>query len=276
MEVIEPLQVLRVTCRDPDNGIDADVTFHGRVAPVEEPRFTRRVGSQTMMDYTRLTQNGDYSGSVRVQDTTIDLTRDRFVGTRDRSWGIRPIGLPDPQANPEAEGPQFFWLWAPLNFPQCATFYHLNADATGEPWNTAGVIAATEGQPQSMRHVSSRLSYRSGSRHASGAELEFQARDGSEHLIRLRPRYTFFMNGLGYGHPEWGHGRYHDELATGYEQFAIAEVDVAQPGNFHIQEVCDATLVSPDGEHQGRGVLEQMVIGPYAPYGFSDLADLAP
>ena len=43
VEVIEPLQVLRVTCKDEENGIEADVCFNARTAAIEEPRFTRRV-----------------------------------------------------------------------------------------------------------------------------------------------------------------------------------------------------------------------------------------
>ena len=49
VEVIEPLRVLRVRCDDSDNGIRAELTFHARALPVEEPRFRRRVGVRAIL-----------------------------------------------------------------------------------------------------------------------------------------------------------------------------------------------------------------------------------
>src|SRR5580698_3372133 len=48
---------------------------------VEEPRFTYRQGPLTMMDYTRLTQNGTYEGWIEVAGKRIALSRDRISGT---------------------------------------------------------------------------------------------------------------------------------------------------------------------------------------------------
>ena len=54
---------------------------------IEEPRFVRRNGPRTLLDYTRLTQNGRYSGWIEVDGVRTSV--DGFVGTRDRSWGVR-------------------------------------------------------------------------------------------------------------------------------------------------------------------------------------------
>ena len=79
------------------------------------------------------------------------------------------------------------------------------------------------------------------------------------------------------GHPEWSHGHYHGELETGYEEYDLTDMSPADPTHFHIQAICEAAFHDPDGTVQrGKGVLEQLVIGPYAPYGFKDLIDLAP
>src|SRR5262245_42657426 len=66
IEVIEPLHKLRVAVNDPERGIAADLVFTGRALPIEEPRFIRRIGPRTVMDYTRLTQNGRYHGFVEL------------------------------------------------------------------------------------------------------------------------------------------------------------------------------------------------------------------
>ncbi|MDZ7684850.1 MAG: hypothetical protein U5O39_07430 [Gammaproteobacteria bacterium] len=107
-------EVLRVVCDDKDNGVSADLTFRYFTAAHEEPRFTRRVGTQVMMDVTRMTQFGAWTGWLEVKGRRIEVTPEAFRGCRDRSWGIRTIGQGDPQSNPYGGSPQFYWLWAPL------------------------------------------------------------------------------------------------------------------------------------------------------------------
>ena len=274
VEVIEPLQILRVTCKDEQNGLEADVCFNARTPAIEEPRFLRRIGSMTFMDYTRLTQNGAYDGWLMVNGERYDLNQNTIWGTRDRSWGIRSVGTADTQPNPYGGDPQFFWLWAPTNFDKSACFYHLNADAAGKPWNTMGRIV--EGNTaEEMSAVTSRLDYRKGSRVVREATLDFTRTNGELVSIQLKPQQTFYMRGLGYMHPDWGHGQYKGELETGFEVIDCSAVSPADPGYFHVQAICEAEMSTPGGAvERGKGVLEQLVIGAYEPYGFTELFDV--
>ena len=77
------------------------------------------------------------------------------------------------------------------------------------------------------------------------------------------------MKGLGYGHPEWGQGMWKGELEVGGESFDPQTLPLLAPENVHVQQVVRAT----DGQRQGIGVLEQIVIGPYEPAGFTSLLD---
>ncbi|MDI1363570.1 MAG: hypothetical protein PSX79_01655, partial [bacterium] len=104
--VIEPLQRLKLTVEAPEQAIRAEIVFEGRAFPIEEPRFIRRNGPRTFMDYTRLTQNGRYSGWIEVDGVRTSV--DGFVGTRDRSWGVRPVGVRDSQDLAPPVAPQFF------------------------------------------------------------------------------------------------------------------------------------------------------------------------
>ncbi|WP_240344681.1 hypothetical protein [Novosphingobium sp. THN1] len=88
IEIVEPLKVLRVRVRG--EGLAAELTFTGRAFPIEEPRFVHRIGPRTFMDYTRLTQNGHYTGWIEVDGERIDLAAGT-CGTRDRSWGCAPL-----------------------------------------------------------------------------------------------------------------------------------------------------------------------------------------
>jgi hypothetical protein len=274
IEVVEPLQVLRLEVDDAASGVRAELTFTGRFPAIEEPRFTRRVGSMVMMDYTRLTQNGVWSGWLEVDGVRQDVTPERWQGTRDRSWGIRSVGMRDPQPNPYGGTPQFFWLWAPVNFPDSASFYHLNADAAGLPWNTMGRIVGSAGAEE-LAGPESELRYASGTRLAAAATIRGGSAAGHVSL-RFEPRATFYMRGIGYGHPEWGHGLYHGELEQGFERYDLSAIDPADPAYFHVQAICDVELERGGQVQRGKGVLEQLVIGPYEPYGFEGLVDLAP
>ncbi len=275
IEVVEPLRRLRIQVEAPEQGIRADVTFTGRHFPIEEPRFTHRQGPRLLLDYTRLTQNGHYDGFVEFDGQKLLFEAENNWGTRDRSWGVRPIGASDPQPVAPPPLPQFYWLWSPLNFDDMAVFYHLNADQHGTAWNTKGILAPADGSPeQGQREVSSTIAYKPGTRHAQSAVLEFAGFDGVATRIHLAPQWQFSMSGIGYTHPEWGHGMYKGELAVGYDEYVHGDIPPMDMLHLHVQAFCVATMERGDGSRrQGAGVLEQLVIGPYAPAGFTDLLD---
>jgi hypothetical protein len=276
IEVIEPLKRLRVRVDENPHGICANVMFNARAAAVEEPRFTYRQGPRTLLDYTRLTQNGSYEGFIELEERRFEIGRE-VVGTRDRSWGVRPIGLSRPPAHHPPRPSQFYWLWAPLNFADRFMLYHNNADADGKPWNTASVMGPFgDVTPVHMASCRSQIEYKSGTRHAKRAFIQTVDPDGGEWRAELEPRFNFYMSGIGYGHPEWGHGMYRGENALGYDIYELAKVNPLDPRFLHVQAFVKAQLSGSDSEHDGAGVLEQLVIGPFAPAGFKDILDPAP
>ncbi len=277
VSVIEPLQRLKVTVSDNPHGIKAELVFSARAKPVEEPRFTFRHGPRTFMDYTRLTQNGGYDGFIELNGRRIEIDSGRVIGTRDRSWGVRPVGLSDPQGFAPPQPPQFYWLWSPLNFADRFMLYHINADATGKPWNTASVIGELgSAEPVHMASCRSRVVYKPGTRHAKSCVIETVDPNGGEWRAELSPLFNFYMSGIGYGHPEWGHGQYKGESALGYDTIETAKADENIPLHWHIQAISTARLYGPSVERTGAGVLEQLVIGAHAPSGFTGLMDVAP
>jgi hypothetical protein len=229
------------------------------------------------MDYTRLTQNGAYEGWVEVAGKRIEIKRDAFLGTRDRSWGVRPIGLGDPQGVAPPRAPQFYWLWSPLNFPDRFMLYHNNADGDGSAWNTASVIGELGEKPaEHMASCRSSVDYKSGTRHAKRCIIETRDARGGEWRAELNAKYNFYMSGIGYGHPEWSHGRYKGENEQMYDSFKTADVSENLPHFQHIQAFVTATLTGPGVKTSGVGILEQLVIGVFEPHGLKDVFDPAP
>lgn len=271
IEVLEPLQKLKVTVALTD-GIAAEITFEGRTFPIEEPRFVRRNGPRAFMDYTRLTQNVRCTGWIEVDGVRKTLAAGT-MGTRDRSWGIRPVGEPDPQPAVPQTITGFFWQWTPLNFADKSVFFHVNADSDGVPWNTRAVIlpdgAGPEGGYHSEFATIEDVSMIPGTRHAQGGELVIPLKQGSAR-VKFQPFLTFLMRGIGYGHPEWRHGGYKGDLAVAREDIDLGKVNMASPENWHIQALSRVTIKLPGEEpQQGMGVFEQLIAGPYRPYGIS-------
>lgn len=273
IEVAEPLKVLRLHVDSAEHRIKADITFTARAEPIEEPRFIRRNGPRTFMDYTRLTQNGRYTGWIEVDGVRESV--DGFVGTRDRSWGVRPVGARDSQDLAPPVLPQFFWLWSPTNFETGGFFFHTNDDEHGAPWNRRAVWQpdGTAGRHIDDPEVSVR--WRSGTRHAAEAVVTLQSKEQTR-TITYTPFYNFFMLGLGYGHPTWSHGLNHGALAVEREDLVLADVDPRMPHHLHVQALCDVTYQEGDGPPmKGRGVFEQLALGPHAPSGFKQMLDFA-
>jgi hypothetical protein len=270
IDVLEPLKSLRVRVALHD-GIAADLTFTGRAFPVEEPRFTRRIGPRTFMDYTRMTQNGHWEGWFEIDSVRTDVGGS--MGTRDRSWGVRPIGASDPQPTVPQQIPQFFWLWSPVNFDDGSLFFHVNADRDGKPWNTRAVwcpdgAEASDLLETSDAHMS--LSLKSDIRHASSANLVVAG--DTPMTASFAPIATFFMRGIGYGHPDWGHGGWKGNLVVEREDIDLNSITPGRPDHLHIQAVSEVTLKQDGKTQKGIGILEQFIIGAYAPLGLTSIA----
>ena len=56
------------------------------------------------------------------------------------------------------------------------------------------------------------------------------------------------------------------------ERWKLDEVDETAMENQHVQHLVRARM----GDREGIGVLEQIVFGPYRPYGFTGLLDPLP
>ncbi|MDP9103492.1 MAG: hypothetical protein M3N05_05745 [Pseudomonadota bacterium] len=273
IEVVEPLKVLRLIVDSHEHRIKADITFTARAEPIEEPRFIRRNGPRTFMDYTRLTQNGRYTGWIEVDGVRESV--DGFVGTRDRSWGVRPVGARAGQDLAPPVAPQFFWLWSPTNFEAGSFFFHTNDDEKGAAWNRRAVWQP-DGHPG--RHIDDpevKVEWKSGTRQAASATVTLGTK-GQQRVITYTPVYEFLMLGLGYTHPKWSHGLNHGALAVEREDIVLKDVDVRMPHHLHVQALCDVTYSENGGPPLlGRGVFEQLAIGPHAPSGFEQMLDMA-
>jgi hypothetical protein len=102
------------------------------------------------------------------------------------------------------------------------------------------------------------------------------SREGEKYDIELEPMLRFQMNAIGYQHPEWGHGWWKGELATGSESWRLDDLAALDHKHIHLHSICRARMAGPDRERHGYGLLETIVFGPHSPSGFQALLDGAP
>ncbi len=278
IEVVEPLRTLRVRCTENPGGLSCDLVFHARTAAIEEPRATLRAGTQIVMDATRLTQFGRWQGSLEIEGRRLEIQPEHVLGVRDRSWGIRPVGERD--AGAPGAPQQFFWLWAPIHFDDACAHLGIFEDAAGRAWHAGGVTLpaytdaqafASSADPREQRavRVAHEIAWEPGTRRSRRARIEIVPHVGEPAVIALEPLLTFQMLGLGYLHPEWGHGLWKGDAAFGSEVWRPAELAPLDFRHVHVQQLCRARW----GDREGIGVLEQLVIGPHRPSGFTSLLD---
>lgn len=280
IEILEPMRRLRVSLSDNDSALACSLVFTAGTPPIEEERQTLRRDHRVFMDVTRFTQFGRWEGWIRVEGETLDIRPDRTLATRDRSWGIRPVGEPESGGAPPTVAPQIFFLWAPIHWDDGCSHVCVFEDSMGRALHAEGKRVDFTGadapgttdhvvEPIRMNQVAHTLHYRTGTRQLQSAEFLMIHPGGRRDVISVEPIARFQMQGLGYRHPQWSHGVWKGELACGHSRWQLDALDPLALENLHIQQLVRARM----GDRVGLGIVEQLCIGPHSPSGFSELLD---
>ncbi len=282
LQILEPMGRHRLNIAANDTGIECDLIFTPKTAAIQEGRQTQRNERHLIQDVTRFDQFGSWSGVIRCDGKEILVDGQQTYGLKDRSWGIRQVGERFTGGAPLTQ--QFVgthFLWAPIHWSDRCTLAGWYEDSQGYQWHTDQVItpvydavdaipAGTDSEVAVWQgNVNHQLQFEPGTRRAQSASLQMNDRSGESLAITLEPIKLFRMKGIGYQHPEWGHGKWKGELAIGSESWDCDELDPLTWDNLHIQQL----VIARCGDQVGYGVLEQMHIGPYAPYGFKEWFD---
>jgi hypothetical protein len=284
IEIIEPMMSLRVTLDDNETGISADLLWIPRTASfAEEFQRSKRTPETAArhMEATRFNQFGNWEGEIRYAGKTVKIDPTRVFGTKDRSWGIRPVGDPAPVGAPPQQMPAINFLWFPIHWKDRCTHAGIFENEHGICWHWDGMIMPTYDKPSDIPGVEDPKmealagvdheihEFFPGTRRARLAEVSLKHLDGSLTQIQVESLLVYRMKGIGYSHPEWGHGQWKGELAIGGDSWRIDDCDNMDLPNQHIQSVVKATL----GDQEGVGVMEQIHIGPSTRYGFKEFLD---
>lgn len=285
----EPMRSLRFKVEDNEHNISCDLRFTAISIAHQEPHNTRYEGVHLIMYNTRFTQAGHWNGTITVDSETHQI--ENATAIRDKSWGVRPVGEPVGGAPGLMNGePGVYWNWSPVMFGDqwlhFATFQDPDGNPTQESCELVPLYSDQSNIPEGddagiipMPNMSHRLTWNKGTRLSSGSTVNCSDKDGNSYEAKLTPfGKPFYMLGIGYNHPKWGHAVWQGELAMDREDFDLDAIDPLAYEHIHTHQRVTATMekTAANGVKEsksGFGVLETIVIGRHDPSGFKEFFD---
>ena len=278
--ILEPMGRHRLIIEANETNIECDLVFTPKTGVIPEGRQTLRNERHLVMDATRIDQFGSWQGTIRIEGQEIAVNADTTFGLKDRSWGIRPVGAPYEGGAPINSFQPLHFMWLPIHWQNRCTLAGWFEDEGGYQWHTDQAIVPIHSNPEAIEIndpemqlwqgcVGHQVKLKPGTRQALSGTFRMNNKNGDHLEITVEPALIHRMKGLGYMHPEWGHGKWQGELAIAGESWNCDDADPLALENIHIQQ----TVIARCGDDVGYGVLEQLHIGPHQGHGFKDWFD---
>ncbi|WP_327734482.1 hypothetical protein OG749_11845 [Streptomyces nojiriensis] len=276
-----PLKQLTLRCAaDPadPHGLSYDITWTAEFPAVWEPHHVQRRGDRLMLEGRRFVQAGQVTGTIRAKGEEFTLTPGEWTGTRDRSWGVRPIpGEEGGRAAEEYRPEGFHWLWIPVRFEDRFVMVIAQEDADGHRTLNEAVQVFPEG---SGRHdvqlgwPHTEIRYRPGSRHPERAVVHLT--DPSRKPLELGVE---ILNSsplaVGAGYPpagDWQHGTWQGRGWSDRRVYDLSDPAAHPMAAFGVTD--HSARFTLDGQI-GHGIFEHGSFGRHDPSGFADYSSVA-
>ncbi|WP_235686542.1 hypothetical protein [Tomitella gaofuii] len=273
IEVIEPLERLRLVGEHPD--LSFDLTWQGSFRAVLEDRHLLMGGRRPNLDASRFAQLGSWEGTLSVDGEDFAVDPAVWMGSRDRSWGIRPSGEPDPlERTAELRPDGFWWVYCPLRFDDFAIVIIAQEDGDGFRSLNYAVRVDRDGAVEQLGWPRFEIAYKPGTREMASVRIHLTDRRGEQTAIDLEPKtFLTLQIGAGYGSdPEWSHGRW-----MGRDWSLSSRYDTAAP-EFEQRKtngVVEYVVHARCGDAVGSGMFEHRVAGRHTPSGFDSPTAMA-
>ena len=273
VEVIKPLQTLRVVCEHED--LAFDMTWEGAFDSVLEEHHTLMSGPRAILDATRFAQVGSWYGTMSVRGTDIAVDPAVWTGSRDRSWGIRPVGEPDPAGRMGDEPPGgHWWTYVPLRFDDFALMIIVQESPDGYRTLSHATRTFPDGRVEQLGWPRTEIAYRPGTRHPESARIHLTTPAGEALVVDIDTIGFVALNvGAGYGgDSDWTHGEWRGRNWSSSSVYDLTDpAIVAKLPYGTIDHIARATC----NGSEGWGMFEHAVMGRHDPSGFVGWLDMA-
>ena len=280
VEVVEPLRTLRIVM-DETEGIACDLTWEGLFDVVQEQRHVMRSGTRVTLDAQRFAQLGCWSGQLVIDGLQIDVDPATWIGSRDRSWGIRPVGEAEPAgrpADPPFEG--MWWLYVPMAFDDFAIVIIIQEDPSGFRSLNDCTRIWRDGRVEQLGWPRVKIHYRSGTRIPTGATIDATDVTGTPVRFEVESKLPVPIHvGGGYGgDSDWLHGTWKGPKFTERRTYDMTEPAIIARSGFGVIDHVGKARCYDDSSvvHEGWGLFEHGALGRHDPSGFADWLGVAP
>ncbi|MCD9624295.1 hypothetical protein [Rhabdothermincola salaria] len=263
VEVLEPLKRLRFVVEPTEHTVAMDITWEGFGPAIPEPNQFIRNGNRITFDTQRLAQMGSWSGSIEVDGHALAVDPSTTWGSRDRSWGVRPVGEKEPEgiyADTVRRGGM--WSYFPMRFEDHCIYYICSEGADGSRSLEQAERVWLDGRIEQLGRTEHDHRFVPGMRLLSDSTISFPDAGFEIECTSLLP--NFLAIGTGYGFEEdWRHGMYQGpELVV---HGLVHQVDdIAMLGSYAV--VDHAARFTYEG-HTGHGLYEHAFSGVMPKYG---------
>ncbi|POX56005.1 hypothetical protein C3489_07550 [Streptomyces sp. Ru71] len=270
IEVAEPLRRFRLTCAHPS--LSYDLTWTGDFPALWEPRHEQRRGGRLILEGRRFVQAGGVEGVIRAAGEEFRVTAGEWTGTRDRSWGVRPVPGEDggrlAQDHP-TEG--FHWIWSPARFDDRFLMVITQEDADGYRSLNDATLVRPGRRDRQLGWPQAEITYRPGTRDPDRAVLHLgDPRKPLECEVEI---LTSSPLALGAGYPpadDWQHGTWR---GPGWSD--ARTYDLTRPHPLAAYGVTDHAARFRFEGRIGYGIFEHGCFGRHDPSGFTGFDSVA-
>jgi hypothetical protein len=277
-QVLEPLNQVRFVLAENDVlPIRFDLTVTGVLPPFLEAKDAQRepTGARIQSDLLRYHQSSTVSGHIWIDGETIEVTDDEWFGFRDHSWGLRmDVGEPPADVHRINRLERDFTLtWSPmyLRRPDGSSYeiHHYLQTVDHETTYFSGFVNHPDGTQTPLQGLRDELKYDPVNRRLLGGKMTFDAGWGETRTVEVEPiSDTGFHLGTGlyFGFKGQRHGQWQGPEHVDGERFA----DVSDPETAReVHQLRDCVIRVREGDAEGYGIFESMVIGEHPRYGLT-------
>lgn len=280
-EVMDPLKKVRFKLDENEYGLSFDMELEG-ISPLfeEEPAQYQISRGRVKEHIKRMVQTGRASGWIKTEEETFKLEKDKWVGERDRSWGVRIAGADFAETGvqpPEIYDGQLF-NFIMMQFEDWGACFHIREiwdDKINDVrrWHFGGGYYypyGIEKEKTDLINVEHFFEFSDErpeqKRRFTGGKVIMHTIDGSKKEVSIRPISICYQAPGGYG---WQYKGFIHGLWMGEDWMDGYKLDVTKPEVMsEIWGYCDYGSKFSTGDEVGYGTTELMVVGKYPRYGY--------